>query len=213
LSVTGGTAGNGDNNGAGGAGGAIAFTTGLGGNGGSSAGIGGNGGLFSITTANGGTAPSGSSKAGGGGDIQFTLGNGEASSADNGIGGSFFVIPGIKGAGAGAASKDGVIALNGSVVTDDSIGTVTVTSCGASPSIQTGSSNFAGRVTVGTGSTTACSVVFTRAFTTVPACVVNNNTTVQALRADAATNFVIIRASTSFASDVLSWICVGLNGE
>jgi hypothetical protein len=80
--------------------------------------------------------------------------------------------------------------------------------CGTSPSV-TGSDQ-AGKLNVGTGGTaTTCTLTFAVAFTAAPACVANNETTTQLIRATSTTTTLVLTAAAAFtASDVLSYICL-----
>jgi hypothetical protein len=202
----GGAAASGNNNG--GTGGGQSVTMGAGGAQ-SGSGTGGTGGAFSLTCGTGGSAATGIG--GTGGTCTFSAGNGgTGGAAAAGPGGNFIIRPGSRGAGADFA---GTIVLDGVVSTDDvNVAIPTLGACGTTPSIAAGSSNFAGKVTVGTGVTTSCSVAFTRTFGAAPACVCNNSTSVLSVRCTASTTGLVMVSTASFASDVLQYICVGLNG-
>lgn len=80
--------------------------------------------------------------------------------------------------------------------------------CGTSPSLGTGSTDHAGKITVGTSASNACVLTFGTTYTTAPFCVVQNLTT------GAAANVYVIAATTitwSSAladSTVLNYICL-----
>lgn len=84
-----------------------------------------------------------------------------------------------------------------------------VSSCGTTPSIV--GNDTAGKVTIGTGTVTSCTVTFVTTFANAPICTVTNNTTIQAHTASTSTTALTIAAATNMASDVISYTCVGRN--
>lgn len=83
----------------------------------------------------------------------------------------------------------------------------TVSSCGTSPSAVTGNSS-AGRLTVGTGPPTSCTLTFAATWTIVPFCFVNDETTTVHLRASPTATTLVI-AGTFVANDVITYHCLG----
>lgn len=82
-----------------------------------------------------------------------------------------------------------------------------LSSCGTSPSILATSTDNAGIVTVGSVSATSCTVTFATAYTTAPACIVTDDTSIVALKA-ATTTTTLIFSGTVITSDVVSYICM-----
>jgi hypothetical protein len=80
---------------------------------------------------------------------------------------------------------------------------------GTSPSIA--GTDFAGRVTVGTGGTaTTGTITFGTAFATAPSCHANNETTLLFAQATATTTTLVITSATPFgAADKITYICGG----
>jgi hypothetical protein len=80
---------------------------------------------------------------------------------------------------------------------------------GATPSIS--GADIAGRVTVGGGETETTGVItFGTEFPTAPACVANNETSIQTVQARATTTTLTLTGFTPFGEgDKLTWICVG----
>lgn len=80
--------------------------------------------------------------------------------------------------------------------------------CGTSPSVL--GSDMAGKLNVGTGgSATTCTLTFAVAYTVAPACVANNETTTQLIRATSTTTTLVLTAAAAFtASDIISYICI-----
>lgn len=89
----------------------------------------------------------------------------------------------------------------------------TVSSCGTSPSIATGSTGFAGRVTTGTGTPTGCVITFAAAYTSTPSCVVVSQTayaTSTPAYTVSTTAITITQAATN--SVIYDYICNALTG-
>lgn len=80
--------------------------------------------------------------------------------------------------------------------------------CGTSPSLV--GSATAGKLNVGTGGTaTNCTLTFPTAFTTAPSCIVQDETTILAVRGTSTTTTLVITAALAFtASDIVSYICI-----
>lgn len=83
-----------------------------------------------------------------------------------------------------------------------------ISNCG-SDALRNGA-DTAGVITVGGGaSVTACTLTFSQAFATAPACVATDNTNFLAVKAAAGTSSVVLTSASSFAGDSLSYICLG----
>jgi len=85
-----------------------------------------------------------------------------------------------------------------------------LSSCGTSPSI-TGADS-AGKITIGTGVTTSCTVTFATTFAQTPACVVSGDNSAVGYAATTSTTVLTITSSADMAGDVISYICFG-NGS
>lgn len=86
-----------------------------------------------------------------------------------------------------------------------------LSTCGTSPSLATGSTDFVGKITVGTTASNACTLTFGTAYTTAPVCVVQNLTTGAAANVYAVAAGTIIWSSALADSTVLHYVCVGLS--
>lgn len=83
-----------------------------------------------------------------------------------------------------------------------------VSACGTTPAIV--GNDHAGKVTVGTGSTTSCTVTFNVPYENAPACVITSNQSATIAHATATTTTVLtITSGTSMASGIISYICDG----
>lgn len=90
----------------------------------------------------------------------------------------------------------------------------TVSSCGTSPSVASGSDQ-AGDVTTGTSLSNSCTITFASAYTNIPHCFCSDRTTKSACIAQATSSTVVLAASSTVApfvsSDVLDYVCIGHN--
>lgn len=86
----------------------------------------------------------------------------------------------------------------------------TVGTCGTSPSVTANSSDMAGELTTGTGTPTACTLTFGKAFTNAPFCTIVDRTGLANLTSytTSTTNFVITTSAAS--SQKIEWQCRGL---
>jgi hypothetical protein len=86
----------------------------------------------------------------------------------------------------------------------------TVSACGTSPSLQAGSSDSSGIITVGSGTVTACLVTFGQAYVNKPACSVTTATgAIVTFSATPTTTNVNIQSATNFATDTVNYVCLG----
>ena len=96
-----------------------------------------------------------------------------------------------------------------------SSGTIpTVSSCGTSPSMDNGATNFAGTINVGSASPTACTLTFANGgFVTTPTCIVSDDlqTAEPAITSRSATA-ITITLGAALNSGHLFYICVGGRG-
>jgi hypothetical protein len=105
-------------------------------------------------------------------------------------------------------AKKFIINSNGNIHTSGTI--PTIGTCGSSPAITALSTNNSGSFTVGTGTTTACTVTFANSgWTNAPNCTVTDATTIQALKVATTTTTMIVSATTNEASDKIFYICQG----
>lgn len=84
--------------------------------------------------------------------------------------------------------------------------TPVVSACGTTPAIA--GSDFAGLVTVGTGTPTACTITFSAAYSAIPVCVVNSATQLAAFSYTVSTTAIVV-TQTATSSNLLRYICVG----
>lgn len=82
-------------------------------------------------------------------------------------------------------------------------------SCGTSPSVTATSTDNAGKVTIGSGATTSCTVTFAAAYASAPACTVSGDNTAVTYIATTTASVLTIISSADMASDVISYICLG----
>ena len=82
-----------------------------------------------------------------------------------------------------------------------------LSSCGTTPSIA-GTGN-AGKVTIGTGATTSCTVTFDTAYTNAPSCTITGDDTAITYAATTTTSALTITSSADMQSDIVSYICFG----
>ena len=84
-----------------------------------------------------------------------------------------------------------------------------LSACGTTPTIV--GSDSAGKVTVGTGVTTSCTVTFAAAYiTNAPACTVTGDTPAELYAATTSTTVLTITSSLDMDSDVISYQCTGI---
>ena len=85
-----------------------------------------------------------------------------------------------------------------------------LSSCGTSPGIE--GNDWAGRIRVGTGSTTTCILTFNTAFASTPMCVLQNESSLTTvMRATTVAASVTITASQNLAGQFISYHCQGLD--
>lgn len=111
----------------------------------------------------------------------------------------------------GAVMFDSTTIVGGHIVSTGT--TSSVTSCGTSPSIDSTSTDSAGKINVGSGLTTSCTLTFATAYANAPICISSTDST--AISADISsisTTSVTFGFSTSLASGHVWYICVGAKG-
>jgi hypothetical protein len=92
-------------------------------------------------------------------------------------------------------------------------GTPAISSCGTSPAVTTGSTDYAGTITTGTGTPTACTITFSVAYGAAPACVVTSRTApATSTPAYTVSTTAITLAQAAVSSVVWDYICVGRTG-
>lgn len=110
----------------------------------------------------------------------------------------------------GTFSSTGAATLSGKVI---STGTIpTIGTCGTSPSITTGSTNTAGKFTMGTSASNACTVTFSSAYTSAPFCVVQNATTGAGAFSATISAAAITIGGTAADSSVFFYTCIAPSG-
>lgn len=90
--------------------------------------------------------------------------------------------------------------------------TPALSSCGTSPALATGSTDRAGKITVGTSASNACTLTFAVAYTTAPFCVVQNKTTGAAANVYTVSTTAIVWSSALADSSELFYNCVAASG-
>lgn len=93
----------------------------------------------------------------------------------------------------------------GHVVTSGN--TPTLSSCGTSPSIV--GNDSAGRVTIGTGVTTTCTLTFDATWTTAPVCHAENETTILLVQPVPTTTTLVLNSGSALTSNVIAYSCRG----
>lgn len=83
----------------------------------------------------------------------------------------------------------------------------TLSACGTTPSVSGG--DHGGKITIGTGVTTSCTVTFAATYDNAPACVIAGDNTAVTYAATTSTSALTITSSADMASDLISFICVG----
>lgn len=85
--------------------------------------------------------------------------------------------------------------------------TPSVSSCGTSPSIV--GNDMAGKVTIGGGVVTSCTVTFVGSWTNAPACWTNSNTALTSFTATTTATTLTFGAGATFGGDVIMYGCLG----
>jgi hypothetical protein len=87
-----------------------------------------------------------------------------------------------------------------------------VSTCGTSAALATGSTDNAGKITVGTSASNACTLTFGTAYTTAPFCVVQNKTTGAAANVYTISTTAIVWSSALADSSELFYHCIAPSG-
>lgn len=90
--------------------------------------------------------------------------------------------------------------------------TPAVSTCGTGAALATGSSDTAGKITVGTTAANACTLTFGTAYTTAPFCVVQNATTGAGAFSATVTTTTIVLGGTLADSSVIFYHCTAPSG-
>ena len=85
-----------------------------------------------------------------------------------------------------------------------------LSACGTSSALATGSTDHAGKITVGTSASNACTLTFGTTYTTAPFCVYQNMTTGAAANVATVSATAIAWSSVLADSTVLMYICVAV---
>lgn len=83
-----------------------------------------------------------------------------------------------------------------------------VSSCGTSPSITGG--DTAGKVTIGTGTPSSCTVTFDTAYSNAPSCTISGDDNTNAYGATTTTTALTITSNSEMSGDVIMYQCIGL---
>lgn len=84
-----------------------------------------------------------------------------------------------------------------------------ISSCGTSPTVDANSSNYAGRVTVGSVAAASCTVTFASAFNTYNHCRITSQSTIASF-AYTYTLSAITVTGTSLVGDLFDYVCDGV---
>ena len=123
----------------------------------------------------------------------------------SGTGGYIQLEPGLGSSGV----NDGYVLTMGHTFNTGLRAGPTATTCGTSPSVS-GNSDVSGRVTIGTGSFSSCTLTFGVAWASTPSCTANSEKAAIALKVVPSTTTVVISAAANFAAGtVLDYLCEG----
>lgn len=84
-----------------------------------------------------------------------------------------------------------------------------LSACGTSPALAAGSTDVAGKITVGTSASAACTLTFSAAWNAAPFCIVQNATTGAPANVYAVSTTTIAVSSVLADSTVLFYHCIG----
>lgn len=115
----------------------------------------------------------------------------------------------------GATTQTGALAVTGLLTTTKkaTTGTIpTIGTCGSGAAITTGSTQEAGKFTMGTSASNACVVTFAVAYTTAPFCVVQNATTGAGAFSMSVSTTAITIGGTAADSSVFFYNCIAPAG-
>lgn len=87
--------------------------------------------------------------------------------------------------------------------------TPVVSTCGTSAALAVGSTDVAGKITVGTSASNACTLTFSSAWAVAPFCVVQNSLTGAAANVYAVSTTAIVWSSALADSTTLFYHCIG----
>lgn len=140
------------------------------------------------------------------GSVQLAVGGGNV-----GIG--MTTIPSLFSIGS-VTSLLYAVTNKGHVVVDDAVTASfpVISACGTTPALTAGSSDFAGKVTIGTGVTTACTITFGTAYTNEPSCVVTPQYSATAYLSASSATAITVTLSADGAGQKFNYHCVGING-
>lgn len=85
-----------------------------------------------------------------------------------------------------------------------------LSTCGTSPTLAAGSTDRAGKITVGTSASNACTLTFGTTYTTAPFCIVQNSLTGAAANVYAVSATTIVWSSALADSTTLFYECIGV---
>ena len=157
------------------------------------------------------------------GNTLTIVGGGTTIGATDKVGGDVILASGIS-TGTGTSKILFQVAIAGSSGTSDNtpttvlqilnrhletLGTApTLSSCGGSPSV-TGT-DMAGKVTIGSGATTSCTVTFAKAYTNAPSCTVTGNTPANQYGNTTSTSALTITSNSDMNGNVVMYNCLGM---
>ena len=99
------------------------------------------------------------------------------------------------------AKTDGTALSNG--------GAPSVSSCGGSPSLESGASDTAGIIDVGSGIVTSCTVTFSQAMAAAPSCVVASSLPSVTAGVSTSTAALTVALSITLGGGKIYYVCVG----
>jgi hypothetical protein len=99
------------------------------------------------------------------------------------------------------AKPDGTLLTSG--------GTPSVSSCGTSPTLASGSTDTAGIINVGSGVVTSCTLTFSTAMSSAPSCVVSTSLATVVAGISTTTSAATIALSVSLGSGNIHYHCLG----
>lgn len=89
-------------------------------------------------------------------------------------------------------------------------GTPALSSCGTTPTLAAGSTDYAGTINVGSGVTTACTLSFSATMTNAPACIVSTSLTTVTAGVTTSTSAMTVGMSLTLGGGKISYVCFGL---
>lgn len=86
-----------------------------------------------------------------------------------------------------------------------------ISTCGGTPVLVAGSNDHAGKVTIGTGATTACTVTFGTAYANTPSCIVMPGSAVTLYLSAESSSAFTVTSSGDMTGTTINYHCIGVN--